>query len=203
MNKTIELIISLGNKKFQIKEDLINKSLSKIIKTAFNTEKINLNDYFFFKENDIININNENLSLEDILDEKESENNKVKLISFPKNQNIEKEDYLTKPSFKPDEIRSIICPKCQQYIIMEINDYKIFLSKCKNGHIFNNIYLQDFYSTQKYEEAKNLCSECELNHNIFRKSNDIHKIMHFYEILSNNDEYLEKLRNDLEKFRHK
>ena len=159
---------------------------------------------------------------------------------------------------------------------MEINDYKIFLSKCKNGHIFNNIYLQDFYSTQKYEEAKNLlknnnnkikeednklneikeeeknsiapptpfsnkniiienekeeeeyyystkcekhkmqqyssyclnckknlCSECEMNHNIFRKSNDIHKIMHFYEILSNNDEYLQKLKENIKQFRHK
>ena len=272
MNKTIELIISLGNKKFSIKEDLINKSLSKIIKSAFNKDKINLNDYVFFKENDIININNINLSLEDILSEKEEENSQIKLISFPKIQNIENEQYLTKPSFKQDEIRSIICPKCQQYIIMEINDYKIFLSKCKNGHNFNNINLQDFYSTQKYEEAqkllkekniiknedvklneikeedknsiapptplsskdineneeedycystkcekhkmqqyssyclnckKNLCSECEMNHNIFRKDNDIHKIVHFYEILSNNDEYLEKLKENIKNFRHK
>ena len=213
-----------------------------------------------------------NLSLEDILSEKEEENSQIKLISFPKNQNIENEQFLTKPSFKPDEIRSIICPKCQQYIIMEINDYKIFLSKCKNGHIFNNINLQDFNSTQKYEEAqkllkekniikkediklneikeedknsiapptplsskdineneeedysystkcekhkmqqyssyclnckKNLCSECEMNHNIFRKDNDIHKIVHFYEILSNNDEYLEKLKENIKNFRHK
>ena len=42
---------------------------------------------------------------------------------------------------------------------MEINDYKISLSKCKNGHVFNNIYLKNFYSTQKYEQVKKLLKE--------------------------------------------
>jgi len=277
MNKSVELIISLGNKEIQIKEDISNKNLFKIIKNAFNNEKININDYIFFKENDIINLNNENLSFKDIIKEKEQELNTIKIISFPINQNIQNEINIKPSTYKPDEIRSIICPKCHQYIIMEINDYKIYLSKCKNGHMFNNIYLKNFYLTQKYEQVKkilkeknkiieeedskineikeedknsiapptplsskdirineinekeeenlystkcekhkmqqyssyclnckkNLCSECEMNHNLFRKNNDTHKIMHFYEILSNNDEYLEKLRGNIKNFRHK
>ena len=273
MNKSVELIISLGNKEIQIKEDISNKNLFKIIKNAFNNEKININDYIFFKENDIINLNNENLSFKDIIKEKEQELNTIKIISFPINQKIQNEINIKPSTYKPDEIRSIICPKCHQYIIMEINDYKIYLSKCKNGHMFNNIYLKNFYLTQKYEQVKkilkeknkiieeedskineikeedknsiapptplsskdineneeedycystkcekhkmqqyssyclnckkNLCSECEMNHNLFRKNNDTHKIMHFYEILSNNDEYLEKLRGNIKNFRHK
>jgi surface protein len=42
-----------------------------------------------------------------------------------------------------------------------------------------------------------------MNHNIFRKNEEIHKIVHFYEILSNNDEYLEKLSENIKKFRLK
>ena len=277
MNKSVELIISLGNKEIQIKEDISNKNLFKIIKDAFNNEKINLNDYLFIKENDLINLNNENLSFNDIIKVEDEDLNTIKIISFPKDQNIQNQINTKPTTYKPDEIRSIICPKCHQYIIMEINDYKISLSKCKNGHVFNNIYLKNFYSTQKYEQVKkllkekkkiieeedpkineikeedknsiapptplsskdirvneinekeeenlystkcekhkmqqyssyclnckkNLCSECEMNHNLFRKNNDTHKIMHFYEILSNNDEYIEKLRGNIKNFRHK
>jgi len=280
MNNSIELIISIGNKEIKIEETQLNKNISKIIKNVCISEKIDFNDYLFVNTNNIININNENLLLKDILKEKEEKLNTIKILSFPKNKNFNYEENKFYTTNKPDDIRSIICPKCHQYIVMEINDYKIFLSKCKNGHEFNNIYLKDFYSTQKYENVKsllkdkneikkeednnieeikeeeknnvapptplsskdienneikdkngnneeyiystkcqkhklqqyssycldckkNLCSECEMNHNIFRKNNELHKIMHFYEILSNNDEYIEKLRKNIEQFRHK
>ena len=273
MKKSIDLIIYLENKEIKIEEDILNKSLSKIIKNSCINEKIDFNDYLFFNINDVLNINNDSLSLKDIIKEKD-EFNTFKIISFPKNKKLIDNENIFHSTEKPDDIRSIICPKCQQYIIMEINDYKIFLSKCKNGHEFNNIYLKNFYSTQKYEKVKsmcneekskedkkineikeedvapptplsskdiekneikesndndekyyyntkckkhkmqqfssyclnckkNLCSECEMNHNIFRKNEELHKIIHFYELLSNNDEYVEKLRNNLEKFRHK
>ena len=279
MNKSIELIISLGNKEIQIKNDLLNKSFLNIIKNAFQYEKLNFTEYFFFRESDKIDINNENLLIKDLLKGKDENLNVIKIIACPKKQNLKNIEYNAISTNKPDEIRSIICPKCHQYIVMEINDYKIFLSKCKNGHTFNNIYLNNFYSTQKYEEVqsflkeknitkkeedkkieeikeednniapptplsskdienneikeikndkeedyystkclkhkmqqfssyclnckKNLCSECEMNHNLFRKNNEMHKIVHFYEILSNNDEYLEKLSENIKKFRHK
>ena len=277
MNKSKELIIFLENKEIKIQKDLFNENLSKLIKDSFNNEKLNYNDYLFFKANDIININNENLSLKDILKEKDEISNTIKLLSFPRSNNFKNIEYINNSTYKPDEIRSIICPKCHNYILMEINDYKIFLSKCKNGHKYHNIYLNNFYSTQNYEEIrsfikdinknkkeendkfeeikdedknniapptplsskdieinekneneedncystkcqkhkmqqyssycldckKNLCSECEMNHNLFRKNNEMHKIVHFYEILSNNDEYIEKLRENIKKFRHK
>lgn len=49
---------------------------------------------------------------------------------------------------------------------------------------------------------RNLCSECEMNHNINRNK-DYHKIIHFYEILSNNDEYIKNLKKEMEKFKIK
>ena len=59
------------------------------------------------------------------------------------------------------------------------------------------------FSSYCFDCNQNLCSECEMNHNLFRKNNEMHKIVHFYEILSNNDEYIEKLRENIKKFRHK
>ena len=71
----------------------------------------------------------------------------------------------------------------------------------------------DYYSTkcirhnQKYSSycldcRNNLCSECEMNHNINRNK-DYHKIIHFSEILSNNDEYINNLKKEMEIFRQK
>ena len=46
------------------------------------------------------------------------------------NTNIKKSNY-------------IICPKCREICIYEIKDYKIKLYDCKNGHITDNIDLND------------------------------------------------------------
>ena len=85
------------------------------------------------------------------------------------------------------------------------------LKKKEENEINNNI---NYYSSkctlhfEKYSSYcvdcnQNLCSECEMNHNINRDSKSIHKIKHFYEILSNNDEHVTKLRKEMEKFRIK
>ena len=58
------------------------------------------------------------------------------------------------------------------------------------------------YSSYCLDCKKNLCSECEMNHNINRNK-DYHKIIHFYEILSNNDEYIKYLKKEMEKFKLK
>ena len=58
------------------------------------------------------------------------------------------------------------------------------------------------YSSYCLNCNKNLCSECEMNHNINRNK-DYHKIIHFYEILSNNDEYITYLQKEMENFKIK
>ena len=270
MDETIDLIISLDNKEIKIR-DSIEKSIGQIIKDIFYKEKKDIKEYSFFKESDKIDINNDDFKLYDIKKEYNNINNKniIKILSFKNNSYINSIDIITE---RPEEIKSIICPECNQYIIMDINEYKINLFKCKKGHVFNNILLQNFYSTQKYhlvkslikenlnkeikkEEEnikennippptplsikdikninaneensyiystkcekhklqqfssyclncrKNLCAECEMNHNVFRNSDEeLHNIVHFYEILSNNDEYVDKLKANINKFRLK
>ena len=111
MKKSIDLILYLDNKEIKIQEDILNKSIQKIIKNACTNEKIDFNDYLFFNINDVININNDSLLLKDIIKENDELNtNTLKIISFPKNKKIINEDCIIHSTNKPDEIRSIICP---------------------------------------------------------------------------------------------
>ena len=57
----------------------------------------------------------------------------------------------------------IICPICGENIRMKINDYKIFLSECKNGHRKNNILLNEFEKTQYIDISKIVCGKCKKN----------------------------------------
>ena len=46
-------------------------------------------------------------------------------------------------------LNEIICPKCQENILIDIKDYKINLYECKNGHKIDNILLSEFENIQK------------------------------------------------------
>ena len=242
LNLTFEL--DNGNKiKMNCSKD---EFFTDLFKRIYSKE--NINDYIFFNESDIININ-EKLKINAI----NSEKKEIKILGFSKNNNKEYQN-LNETHYK-----NIICPKCQRNIMINFNDYKITLSQCCEGHCIQNILLNNFYSTQKCDinilkeknnivkkiESnsaptplssspllsendknddisisvkcnkhnvkyssycldcnKNLCSECEMNHNINRNK-DYHKIIHFYEILSNNDEYIKYLQKEMEKFKTK
>ena len=59
--------------------------------------------------------------------------------------------------------KHIICPKCQENICFIINDYKIYLSNCKNRHRINSILLDEFEKTQKIDLQKIICNSCNNN----------------------------------------
>ena len=225
-----------------------------LFKRIYLKENKDINDYIFFNESDIININ-EKLKISAINNDKKE----IKILGFSKNNNKDHHN-LNETHYK-----NILCPKCRRNIMINFNDYKITLSHCSEGHCIQNLLLKNFDSTQKFDinivkeknnelkncESnmiqnsaptplssspllsenindkndnistsikcnkhnakyssyclncnKNLCSECEMNHNINRNK-DYHKIIHFYEILSNNDEYITYLQKEMEKFKIK
>ena len=47
-----------------------------------------------------------------------------------------------------DNINEVICPICKENCFIEINDYKINLSGCKNEHNINNILFKDYQNSQ-------------------------------------------------------
>ena len=57
----------------------------------------------------------------------------------------------------------IICPECSENILIEIKDFKIKLSECKNKHIINNILLTKFKETQKIDLNRIICEICNKN----------------------------------------
>ena len=59
--------------------------------------------------------------------------------------------------------KDIICPKCKENALIDINNFKIKLSGCKNNHIKNNILLNEFDNYQKIDLSKTICDICNKN----------------------------------------
>jgi len=57
----------------------------------------------------------------------------------------------------------IVCPKCQESASILLQNYKISLSNCKNGHNIDNIKISDFPNTQKVNLSKIICGQCKEN----------------------------------------
>ena len=58
------------------------------------------------------------------------------------------------------ESNFIICPQCKENSRIIIDNYKFSFNGCKNGHIINNILINDFKTTQFIDERKIICKIC-------------------------------------------
>ena len=56
--------------------------------------------------------------------------------------------------------KNIICPECNEDIKIKIEDYVINLYECKNKHDIDNIFLNEFDSTQNLDISKIICQNC-------------------------------------------
>jgi len=63
--------------------------------------------------------------------------------------------------------KDIICPQCNENILIEFNNFKINLKGCKNNHNQKNILLNSFIETQKINLNYIICDVCGTN----KKSN--------------------------------
>ncbi len=259
MEDLVDIIIKFENKEIKLSASK-NESIKKLITDICLKENKGISDFIYFYENKLEI--DDKIKIEDI----NTDSNKIMINAIPINTD---DDFKYSDNLEQIIKNNIICPKCKRYIIFNVDDYKISLSQCDKGHLFQNLLLSNFYDTQKcdiksfkihsksennlkidlsqesaptpissskfiskeikkednidninYYSTKcnkhdekyssycldcksNLCSECELNHNANRDNKFIHKIIHFYKILSNNDEYLNKLKEIMEKFRLK
>ena len=58
--------------------------------------------------------------------------------------------------------KEIICPTCNENILLDIKDYKINLNNCKNNHEIENILLDRFEETQNIILNEIKCNICEI-----------------------------------------
>ena len=65
--------------------------------------------------------------------------------------------FLNAPFSNPKEV---ICPKCGENALINIDNYKISISCLKNKHKLENISLEDFYTCQKKGFSNIFCHKC-------------------------------------------
>ena len=120
-------------------------------------------------------INNYDLSFDEIANFQDKERNKMNILVIEGEGNPEPQKDCIKKS------NNIICPECKEIIKFSIEDYKINLFDCKNKHDFDNMFLDEFDSTQNINISKIVCQNCKnynkgnVHNNIFYKCNTCKK----------------------------
>ena len=125
------------------------KDISKRFKDKINLTNKNIN--YTYNGNLVLN---EELKFEDIVNNEDKIRKKMSFIVF--DNLIETKD---KDIIKSNEI---ICPECKENIRMNINEYKINLLKCKNGHNICNICKNNNKSIS-YDNIFYKCLTCNIN----------------------------------------
>ena len=57
----------------------------------------------------------------------------------------------------------VICPRCKEACQINVKDYKMAFSGCKNGHTIKNILISDYKNNETIDESKIICNSCNNN----------------------------------------
>ena len=60
------------------------------------------------------------------------------------------------------QTKDIFCPECKEPCKIKLNDYKIKLYECPNGHINDEIKIDDFLKTQEINISLITCDQCKI-----------------------------------------
>ena len=125
-------------------KDICYKLASKI--------QFNINDLFFIYEANQIDFEKKFIEQANSIDKKRKAMN-ILVIEKAKETKI----YLNEGIIKSKEV---ICPKCGENCLLNLDDFKIKLFGCKNGHEVNHILLNEFNNTQNINENNIICNIC-------------------------------------------
>ena len=132
----------------------INDRFQLIIEKYLNKINLDINNIYFLS-------NGKKISKDDILgnimNESDKRNNKIIILVYTIN------------IIKSNEI---ICPICKEICKYEIKDYKIKLYDCKNGHIIEDIKLNEFVNKQNIDISEIKCDNCKEKNKSNTKNND-------------------------------
>jgi len=148
------------------------KDISKRFKDKANLNNKNINYTYNGKL-----VLNEELTFEELANTEDKIRKKMSFIVFDNLIEVKDEEK------EKEKIKSkdIICPYCKENIRMNINEYKINLLKCSNGHNIENILLDEFEETQNINLEEIICNICK-NYNKSISFNNI-----FYKCLTCNN----------------
>ena len=143
----------------------LNDSLKDIITKYTIQENLDINNVYFISNEKLINKDDK---LENIMNESEKINKKKIIFVYSINSIINNENANIKIS------NDVICPKCKEICKYEIKDYKIKLSNCKNGHLTDNIKLDEFKNKQVIDISQIKCDICKNKNKSNTNNNDFY-----------------------------
>ena len=128
-----------------------NEKMKDISEKFANKIDSNLNNLFFLYDGKQIDLD---LTFEEQSNKEDKLRKKMNIIAYLKNTVI------LRPNQANVQSKEVICPVCKESCRISIIDYKIIFYECKNGHKINNIFLDEFNSTQLVNESSIICSDC-------------------------------------------
>ena len=113
---------------------------------------VNENDIYFFYDGKGGSQFNKNSTFIQMANSFDKTRKKMTVLVYDKE---DMSDIKTKAKSK-----NIICPKCNELIKLNIENYKINLFDCKNRHNIKNISLKDFQKSQIIDLTNIKCNVC-------------------------------------------
>ena len=138
----------------------MNFSKSSLIKDilgsfALKIEK-SIEDFNFLYSGEKISINDIS-KLSDLNNKDET----INISVYSKDESNQKENKIILPAnLKFHESNHIICPKCKSMSEIDINNFKISIKNCNNGHTMPYLFMNDFVNTQYIDESNIKCQYC-------------------------------------------
>ena len=130
-----------------------NQLMSEICNNFITKSNINKNEIYYFYDYKGSIEYNKNLTFNQMANSIDKSRKKMNILVISQNDNINVNNNIIRA-------KNIICPECHDDIKMNINNYKINLFKCKNGHNIDDIKLNEFKDTQMINLMNIKCEIC-------------------------------------------
>ena len=114
-------------------------------KTEINLDSV----YYLYSGNTIDNLQ---ITIDQLINNLDRANNKISILVYDIDDTNESSTLI--------KSKYIICPKCCENTRININNYKIKLYDCPNGHNINDLSLDDFEKSQKINISRIICEQC-------------------------------------------
>ena len=127
-----------------------NDIFQDVIEKFANKNKINSSDLFFLYNGKQLEPNQK---VNNLFQKELKSKDKIKVLAYSTCEDDNTEQNI-KVSTEP------ICLICKDICLIEINDYKMAISGCKNRHTVKDISISNFKNNQKINESKIICELC-------------------------------------------
>ena len=130
----------------------VNQKMGEICNNFINKTNINENKIFYFYDGKGGTQFNKDLTFNQMANSLDKQKKTMRILVYD-NDNINNDKTKVKS-------KNIICPECNENIMINIKDYKINLFECKNKHKINKICFNEFENTQLIDLTKIKCGIC-------------------------------------------